>query len=144
MTVRRDGSGIPIRIPAEIADGIFDQARARPQHEICGIVAARGGEPVRLHPIPNVAPDPRDRYRMDPAALVQAIYAIESAGEEVFAIYHSHPQSPAEPSAIDIAEATWPTALYLIVSLAIPGVIEMRGFRIRDGEATEVELLIGD
>ena len=31
--------------------------------------------------------------------------------------YHSHPHSPAEPSAADVAEATYPGALYLIVSL---------------------------
>lgn len=143
MTVRSANED-PIRIPGAIADGIFDQARADPVHEICGLVAARGGEPVRLHPVPNIAPDPRDRYRMDPAVMVRTLFEIEAAGETLFAIYHSHPRGPCEPSAIDIAEATWPTALYLIVSLAIPGVIEMRGFRIRDGEAMEVELLIGD
>lgn len=143
MTVRAADEA-PIRVPGTIADGIFDHARANPEHEICGFVSARGDEPSRLHPVPNIAPDPRDRYRMDPAALVRTLFEMESAGEALFAIYHSHPRGPCEPSAIDIAEATWPTALYLIVSLAIPGVIEMRGFRIRDGEATEVELLIGD
>ena len=32
--------------------------------------------------------------------------------------YHSHPRSAAEPSPTDLAEASYPDHLYLIVSLA--------------------------
>jgi proteasome lid subunit RPN8/RPN11 len=39
-------------------------------------------------------------------------------GVEVVGFYHSHPRSPAMPSTSDLAEATYPGHLYLIVSLA--------------------------
>jgi proteasome lid subunit RPN8/RPN11 len=63
-------------------------------------------------------------------------------GEELFGIYHSHPHSPAEPSDTDLRQAGYPEALYLIVSLNTKGVLEMRGFRLRDGQATPVHLEI--
>ncbi len=55
-------------------------------------------------------------------------------GEALFAIYHSHPTSPAEPSAIDLELAAYPDALYLIISLNTKGVLEMRGFRLNDNK----------
>jgi proteasome lid subunit RPN8/RPN11 len=65
-------------------------------------------------------------------------------GEELFAIFHSHPQAPAEPSATDLELAAYPDALYLIVSLNTKGVLELRGFRIDASRAVEeVELLLG-
>jgi len=62
-------------------------------------------------------------------------------GEELFAIFHSHPAAPAEPSALDMAQAGYPDALYLIVSLGTCGVLELRGFRIEaSGGFAEVPL----
>jgi proteasome lid subunit RPN8/RPN11 len=54
------------------------------------------------------------------------------------AIYHSHPDAPALPSLTDIAQHEYPGLLYLIVSLDTEGVLEMRGFRIRDGAVQEI------
>lgn len=128
------------RLPRAIANRILDHVREDTSREVCGLIGARDGVPVRCMPIANVAVDPSSRYRMDPAAMIQALFDIERAGETLFAIYHSHPAGPAAPSRIDIAEASWPDALYLIVSLDTRGVLEMRGFRIRDGKAAEVGL----
>jgi proteasome lid subunit RPN8/RPN11 len=69
---------------------------------------------------------------------------MREAGEDLLAIYHSHPASPAAPSSIDIAEAGYPDAIYLIISLNTKGVLEMRGFRIREGGIREVALEIQD
>ena len=131
------------RLPRTIANRIFDHIRQNADLEACGLIAAADGIPMRCLPIANVAADPAHRYRMDPNALVRGLYELEAAGETLFAIYHSHPAGPAAPSAIDIAEASCPDTLYLIVSLGTRGVMEMRGFRIADGRAVEVELEIG-
>jgi [CysO sulfur-carrier protein]-S-L-cysteine hydrolase len=64
---------------------------------------------------------------------------MEEKGEELSAIYHSHTASPAYPSQTDINLAAYPGTLYLIVSLA-EGEKNLRGFRIEDGEVTEVDL----
>ncbi len=131
------------RIPRRIATRILDHARTEPGREICGVIAARNGLPVAVTPIANIASDPAHRYAMDPEALIRTLFRMEQAGEGLYAIYHSHPVSPAAPSAIDIAEAGWPEALYLIVSLNTKGVLEMRGYRIRGGASVEVPLVIG-
>jgi proteasome lid subunit RPN8/RPN11 len=67
---------------------------------------------------------------------------MEERGEELSAIYHSHTASPAYPSQTDINLAAYPDALYLIVSLA-EGEKDLRGFEIKDGEVTEVEVAVG-
>jgi [CysO sulfur-carrier protein]-S-L-cysteine hydrolase len=129
-------------IPRLIATQLLDHARKEAGREICGVIAARDGVPVACVPIANIAGDPAYRYCMDPEALIRELFRMEQTGEELYAIYHSHPVSPATPSAIDIAEAGWPEALYLIVSLNTKGVLEMRGFRIRGGASVEVPLEI--
>jgi proteasome lid subunit RPN8/RPN11 len=131
-----------IRLPRSIANQIFDQVRGEIEREVCGLIAAREGIATRTLPVPNIATRPECRYRMDPAALVDALYDIEARGETLFAIYHSHPHGPSRPSVIDIAEAEYPEAIYFIVSLDTKGVLEMRGFRIQGGRAVESELEI--
>jgi proteasome lid subunit RPN8/RPN11 len=61
-------------------------------------------------------------------------------GEELFGIYHSHPKTPPLPSKSDLAQAAYPEALYLIISLNTKGVLEMRGFRLQGNRYEEVEL----
>jgi proteasome lid subunit RPN8/RPN11 len=64
-------------------------------------------------------------------------------GLDIVGFYHSHPHSPARPSARDLAEATYVDALYLIVSLeADPPVV--RAYTLVDGRFLEVGLRIGD
>ncbi len=130
------------RIPRRIATSLLDHARTEAGREICGVIAARDGVPVSCVPIANVSGHPAHRYCMDPEALIRELFRMEKDGEELYAIYHSHPASPAAPSAIDIAEAGWPEALYLIISLNTKGVLEMRGYRIRGGASIEVPLEI--
>jgi len=72
-----------------------------------------------------------------------ALRLMRERGEELFAIYHSHPSSPATPSIIDLEEAGYPEALYLIISLNTKGVLEVRGFRLNGHDAKEVPLELG-
>ena len=65
--------------------------------------------------------------------------AIEDAGHDLGAIYHSHTRSAPEPSQTDINLAFYPDALYLIVGVAGPEA-EVRAWRIVGREVSEVEL----
>jgi len=132
-----------IHLPRNIVHFILAHAQRHEDREVCGFIASRNGNPTRCFEIANVAPDPATRFEMDPAAQINAMRAMREAGEELFAIYHSHPQGPARPSTIDLAEAAYPNALYLIVSLHAAGVLEMRGYYIRKGQTEEVELSQG-
>lgn len=137
-------AGVPkeLQLPRVVANLVFDHVRRHPGHESCGLIAARGGIPCRSLAIPNVADDPAHRYRMDPASLVRRLYELETVQETLYAFYHSHPAGPAFPSMIDIAEATWPDTPYIIVSLGIRGVMEMRAFLLAGGRAEEIALEI--
>jgi proteasome lid subunit RPN8/RPN11 len=83
---------------------MFAQAQAEQPNECCGIlagtVASGAGRVVIAYPLPNALADPR-RYQADTRALFHAHRDIERRGLEMLAVYHSHPTSPAVPSATD-------------------------------------------
>ena len=74
-------------------------------------------------------PTPTTRYVIDPREQLRAFRSIDAAGEELVGIYHSHPVSQPYPSPTDRAEAHYPDALYVVVSLR-SGTPELRAFRI--------------
>ena len=119
---------------------IIDHAMREAPRECCGIIAGRGGMPIQLYETRNVAPGNR-LYEIDPAQLIDLEFGeFPKKGLELVAIYHSHPESPAYPSATDVELAFWPDALFLICSLADRDRPEIRGFRIRDDAIDEVGL----
>lgn len=129
-----------VTLPRTLVNKILTHAQHSPESEVCGLIAARDGLPERLYPVANVADTPRTLFAMDPAAQIEAMRQMREAGEDLFAIYHSHPHAPARPSPRDLAEAAYPEALYLIVSLNTEGVLEMQGFQLRDGGMEGVDL----
>ncbi len=131
-----------VYLPLAIANEIFSHAQSEPDNEVCGLISARGQTICRSYPIHNCAENPARRYVMDPAAQIDALRQMRLGGESLFAIYHSHPSSAAEPSATDIAEANYPQVVYLIISLNIPGVLEIRAFAINNGQTKELLLII--
>jgi proteasome lid subunit RPN8/RPN11 len=78
---------------------------------------------------------------MAPEEQFKVVKDIRSAGLEMLAIYHSHPETPARPSAEDIRLAFTPDVIYVIVSLQNikPAV---KGFLIEDDSVTEVPVKI--
>jgi len=127
-------------LPRPLVNRLLAAAQADPEREVCGLVGAREGVPTTFYPVANVADSPSRLFRMDPKGQIDALRAMREAGERLFAIFHSHPQGPARPSATDLAEAAYPEALYLIVSLGTAGVLELAAYRLADGEARPVEL----
>ena len=85
--------------------------------EACGLVGGRDGRAVRLYPVENTRHSPV-AFEMDPLQQINAMLAMEAEGLELIAIYHSHPDGPARPSATDVANAYYPDAVQLIISLA--------------------------
>ena len=135
-----------ILLPRTLSNALLAHAQQGGNDEVCGLISRRTNptqEPeYRHHPIPNIADDRPHRYVMDPASQIAALRDIRESGRELFAIYHSHPNSAALPSTIDLAEAGYPEVLYLIISLNTKGVLEMRGFRLQGDGYNEVELVI--
>lgn len=127
-------------LPTDMHAAIIDHAMREAPRECCGIIAGRDGVPVQLYETRNVAPGNR-LYEIDPAQLIDLEFReFPAQGLELVAIYHSHPESPAYPSATDVELAFWPDAVFLICSLADRDRPAIRGFRIRDGAIDEVAL----
>jgi proteasome lid subunit RPN8/RPN11 len=86
------------------------------------------------------------RYTMDPADVLSALSDMERQGTWLGAIVHSHPQTPPMPSVTDLAEASTPGVLSLIVGFspvvrtrAWNLIFSVDGFVIR-GEEVRVEV----
>jgi proteasome lid subunit RPN8/RPN11 len=92
----------------------------------------------------NVAPNAFISYEVAPEDLFAAQRQMRERGEELIAIYHSHPRSAdPTPSETDVRLAFYPQAVYFIVGLAGPQPV-IRAFRISEREAhwEEVEYVI--
>jgi proteasome lid subunit RPN8/RPN11 len=140
---------------------MIQHANNEAEYEICGLI---GGQwqafdhlavAVQIETVTNIADDRRHQYRMDEQEQVRLMSAFGKAGMELVGIYHSHPHGPAYPSPTDIAEATYPDAVYLILSPSKPLIVKNRrellvredGYQvgawwIRRGRVTAVEILI--
>lgn len=130
----------PFVLPAEMHAAIVDHARAGKPEEVCGIVRGRGSRAVELIPARNVADERIENYTVDPQALLLQ-FDWEDAGDEMVAIYHSHPVSVAYPSATDAWNANYPEPVYLICSLEFDDAPVIRGWRLvthfEEGEALD-------
>ena len=130
-----------VQIPRTLANQLLHQAQLSPDKEVCGLIGKQG-EHVSCYPVENVATDPQRLFALDAKAQIDAFAQMTKNGQQLFAIYHSHPYAPAEPSAIDLAQVNYPEALYLIISLNTKGVLEMRGYYLTQAQAQEVDLII--
>jgi proteasome lid subunit RPN8/RPN11 len=95
--------------------------------EACGLLAGRGGEVQAVLTVPNA---------------LKAFNQIESAGMEVIAIFHSHPNGPDHPSLTDIEESAYPVVN--LIWAPRDGDWQARGFWIEAGSFSEVTLRVAD
>lgn len=114
-------------------DDIVAHAREGYPEEVCGLLSGRAGRVDAVWRARNVAANARLDYEMDPQTLLKQ-FEFEAQGQELVAIYHSHPASPAYPSATDALRAYYPESLYVICSLADQERPTMRAFRMVQGE----------
>jgi proteasome lid subunit RPN8/RPN11 len=129
-------------IPGDLLRAMLDHVRAHYPEEACGLVAGRDGRATAVYPIDNIHRSPV-LYEMDPLQQIRAMIDLEAAGDDLLAIFHSHPAGPARPSPTDVAQAHYPDALQVIISLADLAQPSVRAFTIVDGRVTEVEWLAG-
>jgi proteasome lid subunit RPN8/RPN11 len=132
-----------VAFPRSLVNQILHCAQQQPERETCGLIGAKGGLPASFYAVDNIAEPPESRFGLDPQQQIGAMRAMRERGEDLFAIFHSHPEAAAEPSSLDLELAAYPEALYLIVSLGTQGVLELRGFRLQaSGRFAEVPLLL--
>ncbi len=134
-----------IELPRKLVNELLHHAQLFQEQEVCGFVGLNNSGEFTRYPVSNISDTPNTQFLMAPKEQINAIKTMRTNEEEVFAIYHSHPTSPAVPSATDIEQATFPDALYIIISLNIKGVLEMRCFKLlHDENIAEVVLRMSE
>jgi proteasome lid subunit RPN8/RPN11 len=127
-----------VRIVREAYDRIVAHAADVAPAECCGLLLGRADLVDEARPARNMDERPT-RYLIDPADHFAAIHAARTSYRRVVGVYHSHPTPPAAPSATDLAEATYPEYVYVIVA---PG--DVRGFHVEGGAFREEPVTIVD
>ena len=99
-------------------DALVGYARSELPNEACGyLVGDADGCVSRFVPITNAAASPT-RFMFDPLEQLAAEQAIETAGDTVVGVAHSHPTGAATPSTTDVDDAGRydPCGVFLCVS----------------------------
>ncbi len=136
-----------LRIDQETHDAIIAHAKRDHPDEACGVVAGPEGSdrPERFVPMVNAASSPTF-YEFDSTELLRLYREMDDNDEEPVVVYHSHTATEAYPSRTDIGLAQEPHAHYVLVSTRehgnAEGPVELRSYRIIDGEVTEEEVAV--
>ncbi|HCT98734.1 MAG TPA: hypothetical protein DF614_01240 [Methylococcaceae bacterium] len=131
-----------ITLSRRLASQLLHLAQISPDAEVCGIVSQKNQQPQRCYPIKNIASNPATAFLFDPAEHISTMKTLRERGEEILAIYHSHPSAPATPSALDVANVADENVLHFIISLSTKGILELRAFNIAQNQATELRITL--
>ena len=129
-----------------LIDAMVAHARADHPDEACGVIAGpTADEPTRFIPMINAARSPTF-YEFDSTDLLRLYREMDDRDEVPAVVYHSHTATEAYPSRTDVAYASEPDAHYVLVSTREsgnePGPVDVRSFRIVDGEIAEEEIRV--
>jgi proteasome lid subunit RPN8/RPN11 len=128
-----------IAVPREHLDAMIAHALEDAPVECCGVVAARDGRVVAIHPARNTEASPY-RFNIDPREYMKLEEAINEAGATVAGFYHSHTGSEARPSPTDIrmmGPFFGPPYVHFVIGVADRDRPHARVFTIEDSAATE-------
>jgi len=106
-----------LKITQDVIDKIIAHGRSEAPLEACGYLAQKDNIVSRHIEMKNVDASPV-HYSMDPAQQFEAARNCRHEGFCIRAVYHSHPETPARPSAEDIKLAYDPALSYVIISLS--------------------------
>jgi proteasome lid subunit RPN8/RPN11 len=134
-----------LKLNNSMVNEILEHAVEENPRECCGLVGGADRKPATIYRMRNVACAPLVTYETAPEDLFAAQRAMRARGEELIAIYHSHPRSKdPQPSETDVRLAYYPSTVYLIVGLGSEEPC-LRAFRISERagswEAAEFEIV---
>lgn len=115
---------------------MYAHARVATPQECCGLIGGmvETGRAKNVYRLRNVASDPRVAYEAAPQELFAAQRSMRERGEQLLAIYHSHPRaSEPVPSESDVRLAYYPAAIYFIIGLS-GGRAALGAFRLSERE----------
>jgi proteasome lid subunit RPN8/RPN11 len=123
-------------------------AKAALPNEACGLFAGSIDGDTKtvkeVYCLTNTDKSP-EHFSMTPEEQFSAIADIRKKGLTLLGNFHSHPATPARPSAEDIRLAFDPSLSYIIISLAgqgSGGQPTLKSFAVHDGTAAEETVMI--
>ncbi len=119
-----------------MVDAMIAHARRDHPDEACGVIAGKDGFATRVFEMENAERSPTF-YRFDAQEQLKVWRAMDDADEVPFVIYHSHTATEAYPSRTDVTLASEPDAHYVLVSTRSETEVEVRSYRIVDGQVDE-------
>ena len=130
----------PRPFPPALWQGLARAAEGDPGREVCGFVALQRNGELEVVPVPNAAPPGQapTAFVMDGPAQLRVLRQLQEEGGEVVAIYHSHVESAAVPSAADLAGAAWdgqpvwPGVDHVLIALRAGRAVDIRRYRLTD------------
>jgi [CysO sulfur-carrier protein]-S-L-cysteine hydrolase len=129
-----------ITIPKPFYDEMLSHAHEEYPNECCGLLAGRGNNVSRVYRMTNTHHSPVS-YFMDPKEQFSVFREMREEGNDLIAIFHSHPNTQAYPSNTDVGLAYYPDALYIIISLQ-GGDPVVNAYRIIDATITPEEFSV--
>lgn len=120
-----------IIIQSLTVDAIREQALREMPNEACGYLSGRhagDGSLISMARIPltNIDASP-EHFSLDPKEQFAAVKQAREKGQNLIAVYHSHPETPARMSDEDIRLANDPNTVYIIYSVSEN---QIKGFKV--------------
>ncbi len=136
----QDIAGYEIIIPQQIFQEMLVHCKEGYPNEACGILSGNGSEVSKIYKMTNIEKSPVT-YMLDSREQFKVMKDMREDNLSMLAIFHSHPTSPAYPSARDVSLAFYEDAIYIIISLMNKEPV-VKGFSIKEGEIREIVLTI--
>ena len=135
---------ITVRLKQSDFNAIVSHAQNGLPNEACGLIAGKIDNDIKtiekVYLLSNTDNSP-EHFSIDPKEQLAAVKDMRVHGLSPLGNFHSHPATPARPSAEDIKLAYDPKASYLILSLAEETPV-LKAFGIAGGEVTPQTLEI--
>jgi proteasome lid subunit RPN8/RPN11 len=134
-----------LKLSPQDYQALLDHARAALPNEGCGLLAGeRGGAGKtgkivkKVYCLENTDKSP-EHFSMAPEEQFKAVADMRKNGWTLLGNFHSHPATPARPSAEDIRLAFDPALSYVIISLKAEEPV-IKSYTIQKGKAAEETL----
>ncbi len=129
-----------LRIKRSVIRAISAHAKQELPNEACGYLASENDLVSSHYELANIDKAP-DHFSMEPREQFAAVKEMRQRGQVLKAVYHSHPETPARPSAEDIRLAYDPEISFVIISLATAEP-QIKSFLVARGVVAEEDIEI--
>lgn len=128
-------------ISQDLLDKMVSHCKSIYPNEACGIFAGKNSVIEKLYEMTNIE-NSTVSYEMDSKEQFHIMKQMRNDCNDMVAIYHSHPDFPAYPSAKDLNLAFYSDTAYIIVSLADKDRPDIKAFSINEGDVSEIKIEI--